>query len=194
MKQGTEEWIEYRRSKIGASDASIIMGLSPYKTPFQLWMEKVHDVKPEMNHAMWYGRDNEEKARKLFEEMTNLVVFGNLAPVVNQNFDWQIASLDGITPEGDIIVEIKCANAKDHAVAKEGRVPEKYIPQLQHQLCVTGLAWMYYFSFHKGEGEVVIVKRDDPYIEEILRAEKIFYMDHMVGKIPPEMVDKDLKS
>lgn len=194
MKQGTEEWIEYRRSKIGASDAPIIMGLSPYKTRFQLWMEKVHDVKQGTNHAMWYGRDNEEKARKLFEEMTNLVVFGNLAPLVNKNLDWQIASLDGITPEGDLTVEIKCANAKDHAIAKEGKVPEKYIPQVQHQLCVTGHEWMYYFSFHKGEGIIVVVKRDEPYIEEIIRVESSFYNDHMVAKIAPEMVEKDLKA
>lgn len=44
------------------------------------------------------------------------------------------ASLDGLTDFGDVAAEINCAGQEDHQTAKEGRVPEKCIPQVQWQL------------------------------------------------------------
>jgi predicted phage-related endonuclease len=41
MQQQTPEWLEFRKNKIGASDAPIIMETSPWKTPYQLWLEKL---------------------------------------------------------------------------------------------------------------------------------------------------------
>lgn len=34
------KWLETRNAGIGGSDASVIMGLNPYKSPYQLWLEK----------------------------------------------------------------------------------------------------------------------------------------------------------
>ena len=41
LVQQSEEWLEFRRSRIGASDAPIIMGVSPWKTHYKLWVEKI---------------------------------------------------------------------------------------------------------------------------------------------------------
>ena len=35
-----EEWLRWRTKGIGGSDASIIAGLNPYKSVYQLWQEK----------------------------------------------------------------------------------------------------------------------------------------------------------
>ena len=35
-----EQWLEVRRGGIGSSDAAAAVGLHPYKSPLQLWMEK----------------------------------------------------------------------------------------------------------------------------------------------------------
>ena len=40
MEQKSEEWLDWRKKGIGSSDAPIIMGVSPWKTPFELWEEK----------------------------------------------------------------------------------------------------------------------------------------------------------
>lgn len=192
MIQGSREWLAFRRAKIGASDAAAILGLSPYCSPFQLWLQKVEGVNAHETNGMKYGKRNEEPARQAFEEMTGLIMFGNLAPRVNPNLDWQIASLDGITAEGDCALEIKCSNATDHKTAQEGLVPPKYIPQVQHQLCVTGLDWMYYFSFHKKDGALVMVKRDQPFIDEIVKVETKFYYEYMLAKVPPPLTERDM--
>lgn len=35
-----EDWLEYRKAGIGGSDASVVCGVSRYKSPVELWMEK----------------------------------------------------------------------------------------------------------------------------------------------------------
>ena len=33
-----EDWLEYRKAGIGGSDASVVCGVSRYKSPVELWM------------------------------------------------------------------------------------------------------------------------------------------------------------
>lgn len=35
-----EEWLKYRTHGIGGSDVSVIAGINPYKSVYQLWLEK----------------------------------------------------------------------------------------------------------------------------------------------------------
>ena len=44
IEQNTEEWFKYRNSGIGASEAPIILGLSPYKTRIELYEQKINPV------------------------------------------------------------------------------------------------------------------------------------------------------
>jgi putative phage-type endonuclease len=36
------EWLEVRKTGIGGSDAAAAVGLSPYKSPLELWLEKTN--------------------------------------------------------------------------------------------------------------------------------------------------------
>ena len=192
MQQGSPEWLKFRRSKIGASDAPIIMGMSPWKTPYELWLEKTQDVKTEENASMSFGKANEAAARQLFEEMTGFLMMPNKM-AINPLLEWQIASLDGIDIFQEDIVEIKCANAKDHELAKNQMVPDKYMHQLQHQMACADVEYAYYFSYHKGEGIIVKVWRIDSVIYMLTEAEKKFYEENILGNQPPKMTEKDLK-
>lgn len=189
----TKEQLEFRRCRIGASDASIIMGVSPYKSAYDLWLEKKTGILPETTRAMQYGIDNEANARSLFEEMTGLVMFSNHT-VTNPKRNWQFATLDGIDLEHEHILEVKCSNEKDHELAKKGTVPEKYFPQVQHQLEVTGLNKGFYFSYHKGEGIIVKTERDSAFIKDMNAKEEHFYYEHMMKGIAPEQPEKEMCS
>ncbi len=35
-----EQWLDIRKGGIGSSDAAAAVGLNPYQSPLQLWMEK----------------------------------------------------------------------------------------------------------------------------------------------------------
>lgn len=189
MEQNTEEWLELRKKNIGASDAPIIMGLSPWTTKYQLWQQKLNLVEPrEENEAMRRGKLLEPKAHARFREMTGF----NTKPEVafHPTIPYMMASFDGFDPDKKILVEIKCPGSSSHQMAKIGLVPENYIPQIQHQMEVVGADMAYYFSFDGENGEIVEVKRDQSMIDKIIKEEKKFY-ECMTTFNPPELCDRD---
>lgn len=189
MQPNTPEWLEYRKNKIGASDAPIIMGTSPWMTKYQLWQEKL-GLAPQRGKtaAMQRGLDLEEKARSLFIEMTGIKVIPKV--MENPHLEWMIASLDGIDSENKNIVEIKCVNREDHRSAEAGIIPDKYFPQLQHQMEVCAVEMAHYFSFDGNQGVCLHIYRDDQYIKKLLKAETDFW-ECMQNLIVPELTDKD---
>ena len=184
--QGSPEWLKLRKTKITATDSVAIMGVSPWKTPLQLYNDKMSDEpsKP-ANSAQKRGTDLEPIARDLFNLRTGL----NMQPRVVVN-DWLMASLDGINEAGEIL-EIKCPGQKDHLLALEGKIPEYYYPQLQHQMHVCNAQKLFYFSFDGVDGITVEVKRDDAYIEKMVEKEWEFYKC-LQNKTPPDPSDKDI--
>lgn len=180
---------EWRRGGIGASDAPVIMGASPWRTPYELWEEKALGIDRNFDSpAMKRGRDMEETARQEFERIMNVLV----APdwIQHPENSWMRASLDGIDVDRKIMVEIKCPNKDDHFLATTKKIPEKYVAQCQHQLAVTGLSGMYYFSFDGSKGVIVDVARDQHYIDQMLRQEQEFW-DMVLTQTPPKLTDKD---
>lgn len=198
MKQNTQEWLKLRKDYIGASDAPVIMGVSPFKrsdglrkTPHVLWMEKLDLLPAEAEtSAMRYGKEMEEAARQSYEEKVG--DFFTPKVCFHKDINYLMASLDGISIDGKKIVEIKNANAQDHALSKTKKVPGKYYPQLQHQLACIGLDGMHYFSFHKGEGVIVEVYREDTYLEEMYDKEKEFW-DCVQNFKAPALTDNDYR-
>lgn len=165
LKQRSPEWMKWRRSKIMASDAPILMGVSPYKTIEALLNEKLRCYEQPQTHWMQRGIELEPAALELFEKETGLTMF----PCVGlHDNEWMAASFDGMTIDEDAIVEIKCPGKKDHAIALKGEIPAKYYPQLQHQICVSELDMVYYYSFDGESGVTIQVKRDDIYIENMV--------------------------
>lgn len=183
MQQNTREWLEYRKTKIGASDAPIIMGVSPWMTPLQLWKEKL-DLAPARVPSPWMERgiQLQEEALCRFQEKTGLIVFPEVR--VHSFLPWMIASLDGITMDGSEIVEIKCPGEKTHAEAIKGIVPDYYMPQIQHQMAVCDLERCHYFSFSGVDTALVIVQRDDQYIKKLIEMETLFF-SHLTSREAP---------
>jgi putative phage-type endonuclease len=188
-----EEWLKWRNLGIGSSDAPIIMGVSPWSTPYKLWTEKtgLNKTKSLGNWATQRGNDLEPIARAKYEFQSGLDF-----PAVNMTHATELfmrASLDGYNEEAKIILEIKCPNAKDHALAVSGSVPEKYFPQLQHQLMVTGANEVHYVSYDGKESlALVVVKPDSEYIVALEASERAFW-DCVTKYVEPPLTDSDCR-
>ncbi|MDX1532827.1 MAG: YqaJ viral recombinase family protein [Nitrosopumilaceae archaeon] len=190
IEQGTKEWLRLRKNYIGASDAPIIMGESPYKTPYQLWEEKLNLVKDkESNPAMRRGNFLEPIARQAYIDYTGNEVFPMLA--FHESIDFMMASLDGITMDYQLPVEIKCPNEEDHQLAKKGQIPTKYYAQIQHQIAVVNCDSAHYFSFRDDDIALVEVERNDDYITKMCIKETEFWKG-LVNFEAPELTEKDV--
>lgn len=189
IQQNTPEWEQLRKTKVGASDANIIMGLSSFATPYQLWQQKL-DLVPrrEMTSSMQRGHFLETIAREKCEEALGLLLMPLVA--IHEKHEWMMASFDGIDPEGKQIVEIKCPNKRDHEMAINFVVPEKYYAQLQHQIEIAQVEMANYFSFDGNAGVFVKVYRDDKFIKEMITKERAF-LECVQEFIPPEYTNRD---
>jgi putative phage-type endonuclease len=186
MIQGSPEWHALRKIKITATDAPIIMGVSKWKTKRQLYNEKIsQEDNSFVTERMQRGIDLEPLARDLFTLKTGIVV--EPAIIVQ---DWTMASLDGLSSCGEHILEIKCPGETDHNIALNAKIPDHYYPQVQHQIYVSNLEFLNYFSFDGLDGVIVKVERDDKYIEKMIEEEKKFY-DCIINRTPPESDEND---
>jgi len=176
LQQGTDEWRLYRKSKVCASDAAVIMGLSPWRTREQLLQEKLGLIEPQpINSAMKRGMLLEPKARSLAEEMIGTLFLSEV--LQSEEYPWMCASYDGICIDSKLILEIKCTNKKNHELAKCGKIPEYYMPQIQHQMAVCCSDQCHYFSFDGSSGVIVVVDRDDAFIKSMIEMEHEFYKE-----------------
>ncbi len=193
--QGSPEWLAMRKNYIGGSNAPVIMnGIHFGRTPYQLWQEKLGVGEEQKdNTAMAEGRRMEPIARNQYQITTGILVEPEV--VFHPTIKYMMASLDGLALSKDSAVEIKNAGEPDHATAEAGKVPDKYYPQLQHQLeCIAhlGINVIDYFSYHKGKGVIVKVKRDEKYIKQLLKKEKAFWDMVVTFEMPP-FVDADFR-
>lgn len=182
-QQGTQEWLDFRKNKIGASDANVIMGMYPSFKPIDLWKEKTNRTPPrEKNKWMARGNELEPLARFEFEMIMGLSF--NPAVALSSEYDWMMASLDGLSNDHDKAVEIKCPGAIDHNCALDGEVPEKYVYQLQHQMFVLGFDKLYYFSFDGKSGKVLEVYANKALQSKMIEKEFEFYT-HLINDTEP---------
>lgn len=181
LEQNTSEWLDWRKGGLGGSDAPIIMGVSPFKKPYTLFTEKTGITKPATPHpaaaaAMQRGHDLEPVARDLVCSITREF----FSPICgeHENHPWMRLSADGISMDGSTLLEIKCPGQKDWEVAKSGKVPEKYVGQIQHAFAVSGAERLLYATYRPEEAEhpiILEVSPDPDYQERLIKREMAFW-------------------
>jgi putative phage-type endonuclease len=192
-----DEWHDWRGKGLGASDAPIVLGVSPWKTRQELWLEKTGQVAKEYktNWAIDRGNRLEPLARAHYELM---VGFDAPALIVEHpKYPFIRASLDGYSKSNSRVLEIKCPGKADHENALKGKVPKKYYPQIQHQLFVTGAKSADYFSFDGHNGCIVTVPPDRAFIVHMVNLliefwDCVLKKEKPTDKIEPVSFNADL--
>ena len=166
LKQGSPEWLAYRLSMRNASETPAVLGLSPWTTPYQLWLQKTGRIVQAVNAAMKHGTDTEPAARLVYEVQTGNI----MQPLVMRDGPYS-ASLDGMNLEGNLIVEIKCpVRGQDSTLWKEvtnNLVPSHYAVQIQHQMMVSGAATADLWVFDGARGLLLTIERDEAAMKQI---------------------------
>lgn len=152
LEQGSTEWLLWRTTGIGSSDAPIIINGRHFgKNRTDLWREKLGKVPPKIFNSfiqqrLCRGKVLEPDARAWYADNLKCEIIPICA--VHYYLDWCKASLDGWIQEMQTIVEIKAPNLKDHQLALNNQIPHKYIAQLDHQILVTGAKEAHYLSYN----------------------------------------------
>lgn len=177
-----EEFHSQRRKGIGSSDAPVLMGVSPWKTLRELYEEKIStEIKDQDNWAMQRGRELEPVARDIYEIEIGVIMPPGLKK--HKRFNYFLANVDGYNEEKQYGIEIKCPGRADLALADEGIIPTKYIPQIQWQMLVTGAKFWHYVSYDgKAKIKIINVEQNLSYQKQLIARARVFWM-HIRHKI-----------
>lgn len=191
IQQGTEEWLKLRKGKITASKIAIIMGLSPYQTPRQLWEEELGFRAPqESTPHMQAGLDAEKEMADYFYEQTGIEVVPEV--VFHKDYPQFMASLDGINLLRSVITEFKNNNKSYHEMARIDQIVRFHQAQMQWQMFCEGehIREARYISRNSGEKIIIPVYRDDSFIEEA-KAAAFEFLRKIEDLEEPELTDRD---
>ena len=172
-----EEWLEHRRHSIGGSDASAILGMNQYTSPYTVWAEKLGKIAPkEDNEAMRLGRDLEDYVAKRFTEETGKKVRKENNIIVNPKYPFAHANVDRMIVGEDAGFEAKTTSALNLKKFKNGEYPATYYCQCVHYLMVTGCKRWYLGVLILGVGfKWFVIERDEEEIAALAKSEEDFW-------------------
>ena len=181
-----DEWLKLRKQGIGGSDASVILGMNPWKSPMDLWLDKTGEFDEDNdNEAMYFGRALEDFVAKEFTLRTGLKVRRKNSMLRHADHPWMLANVDRMVVGEDSGLEAKTASIYSLDVWKEG-VPEHYYPQVQHYMAVTGLKFWYVAALVGGQHFFIHkIFRNEDFITELIEKEEAFWKLVTEGTPPP---------
>lgn len=137
----TPEQVAKRARAIGSSDAAAAIGLNPYQSAVELWLEKTGQAPPfEGNAPTKWGKILEAPVRQEYAEQTGRVVRLPPETLVMPGYPMIVCHPDGVTDDTRLY-EGKTARFPD-GWGEPGTddIPEHYLVQVQHALMVTHFA------------------------------------------------------
>jgi len=180
MEQRSEEWFAARLGKVTASKVADVIaktktGYSASRENYmaQLICERMTGQKADSftNAAMEWGTATEPLARAAYEAFKDVLV-DEVGIIEHPFIPMCAASPDGLVSI-DGMLEIKCPNTATHFdTLLTGKMPNKYMPQVQWQMACANRLWVDFVSFDPRAPEglqlfVTRIERDDKYILEL---------------------------
>ena len=193
-----KQWLEWRRKGIGGSDASIVLGISPFATARDLYFDKLGVVSYKDDNSNWVALQSghllEDLVAEIFHKKTGFPIYQIKKMFYHPLYPYMLADVDYFVtlPSGETaILEIKTTNynGKD-AWWMDGKetVPVNYEAQGRHYMAVTNLNHVFYCCLYGNSEDNVIIRhieRDAAYEEELTALEGIFWNENVLKKIPP---------
>ncbi|MGL5752115.1 MAG: YqaJ viral recombinase family protein [Paraclostridium sp.] len=180
-----EAWLEARGVGIGGSDASSVLGLSPFRSSISVYLEKVdylNGIKPNISEVseeaefrMELGNKLEEFVAREFCLQTGKKVRNVNGILRNDKYPFAIANIDRAIVGEKAFLECKVTNSYGKKKWKKG-VPIHYQIQLVHYMAVTGATHCYIAALI-GNEELVIhrIDRDEEIINQVMELEGMFW-------------------
>jgi putative phage-type endonuclease len=191
-----EDWLAVRKQGIGSSDAGAAVGLNPYKSQLELWIEKTGrdatlpkiDPQDEESPAYWgnvlepivawhYSKRTGKKVRRINAVLQH----------PDPELPWMLANIDReVMGADDVqILECKTAGINGARLWKEG-VPEYVQLQVMHQLAVTGKQAADVAVLLGGQHvEIHRIERDEQMIDRLIELERKFWQYVQTDTPPP---------
>lgn len=195
----TAEQLETRRQGIGGSDAAAAVGLHPYKTMLELYLEKTGDLQPpdlSDNERVHFGNVLEEVVAQEYSRRTGKRVIRRNATITHKQHPFMLAHVDRLVVGESRILECKTADRyTQHLWGEEGtdQVPDHYMIQCLHYMAVLDRdACDLAVLIGGNEFRTYTINRDHDLEQQLIDQEAAFWRRVELGNPPGPSTSEDL--
>ncbi len=197
----TLEQSEQRKHGLGATDCAAVMGLSPYRTPYELWLIKTGRMEEDAilgEDRLRLRHAHEQTIADEYETQKSVKLRRVNQTVFHKRLPFMLCNLDRVITGQRKIVECKTSTAwlrQNWGVSGSDEAPIQYILQVQHQLACSeyedaDLAALIDIDDYR----IYPMPRNEKVIEKIEAACTNFWENHVLKDIPPAPTTRgDLK-
>lgn len=209
-----QEWLDYRKTKITATEAGAVLGDSPWMSAFDVYLKLTKGVEKYVaeSTSMTKGNEAEPILREIFQNQHKEYKVVNPPKgnwiVENRELPWMCATPDGLLRQhGKVVGGLECKwheirGSEDTENWTSGKLPQQYFEQVLWTMIAGGfreyylIAWLDYYGFDgktrrydHTEVRTYTFYADD--IKADLEYEKTkvkdFYENNVLKRVPPEM-------
>jgi putative phage-type endonuclease len=202
--ESRSQWLEVRKGGIGGSDAAAVLGMSPWCSPLDVWLDKTGRAKPvDETPAMYWGTQLEDLVAKEYANQSgrkvqrvNSVLKDPEGLPLLASIDRVVCPQDGKAPvvKGEFRTDkiLECKTAGQYASDNWGEpgtddVPRYYLCQCLHYLGITGVDMCDVAVLIGGRDFRMYTIRHDRETVAIMRERLAqWWRDHVVADVAPE--------
>lgn len=187
-----------RTKFLGGSDIAAVLGISPWKTGIDLWLDKItprSDGDGRNHQAKTRGTRLEPYILDMIREEHGLEIVARNERYIDSQVPFFAAEIDAETPDEN--VEIKTVHpfkAKEWGELETDQLPLHYIAQVQWGLGIRGRSRARVFALIGDDLRPYVVDRDDETIEAMRERASAFWTQYVLPKLRPPMDFADSKT
>jgi putative phage-type endonuclease len=188
---GSAEWLAARRKGVGGSDAAAIVGLSPWRTSLEVYLDKIGELVTDETPDMRRGTLLEPVVLQMYADETGRFVHKPSGIITNPKMPFALANLDGIASD---VIAVEAKTARTHTGWGEpgtSDIPLVYLCQVQHYLMVSELSHADVAVLF-GDFEFAIYPVEpDPEFQSMLMELEAAFWEMVKSRTPPDPVSAE---
>jgi putative phage-type endonuclease len=179
-----EQLLLERKIGLGGTDTSAIMGLNPWKTPLDVYYEKIGEANNYDNQTLQRGRRAEKYILEEYSEHTGETLETDLPMLQDALYPFLIGHADAKVKGQNVIVEAK--STRFNISTWKGVIPEHYLCQIAHYASISNAERVdLAVLFNNWEYACFTYYRNEELEERIRKAAIDFWHNHVLPQIPP---------
>lgn len=185
---------QIRRTGIGSSDISALVGENPYANAHDVWLDKLGLREVEESEPMWWGTALEQSIGQRYKKELGVELESGSGAIRHPSKEIALASPDFVYPDKSRIVECKAIfrTAGQWSPESDG-APEQYILQGNWQCGVMGVERFDIAAFIAGFCQFRIYQFafDQELFDHCVSVAERFWNEHVLKREPPPVDHSD---
>jgi len=181
-----------RTKYIGGSDVGAILGVSPYSSPIELWLEKTGQATTETNEAMLAGSVLEDSIVTLYEQRTGHTTQRKAAPYVHPDHPYLRGHIDRLIVGERGLMDAKAsAYGPGYGEAGTDQVPPHVRVQMAWYLGLSGRSWCDVALLRNLRLDIYRIEHDPELYAGLVSVAVDFWTENVLTGTPPTVDGTD---